>query len=596
MRNKIDQKFSYNIINRVRAIFNHLPQLVGGSLFILMSYGCHQETEADKVYLNANIYTVDSSKPYASAMAVKADTILAIGNDQAVDSYVGPTTKVYDMKGQFIMPGFIEGHGHFQGLGKSLVELNLLKTRSWQQVEHLVDSVASNTSAEWIVGRGWHQEKWDSLPQRHVEGYPHTSTMDIIAKDRPVMLKHASGHALFANTAAMEKAGVILESDGPDGGRIVRDETGQPIGIFEETAMQLIEDEYDRWYNDLSASERRKIELKEVEKAQLECLRNGVTSFQDAGSNFQQIELYRELSENDQLDLRLWVMLRDSFEEMRPHMGELPYIKNSNKFFTCRAIKSEIDGALGSYGAWLLQPYNDKPGYRGQNTTPLSEVEKIAQLAKDNDMQLCVHAIGDRGNRVILDLMEQYIGPKGHQYRWRIEHAQHLHPNDIERFSNLGIIASMQAVHCTSDAPFVTKRLGFKRAKEGAYVWKSLLRSGAIVSNGTDAPVEDVDPLKNLYASVSRRRTDDGMVFFKEQSISREEAIHSMTMACAYAAYEENEKGSLSPGKLADFIIVDTDLVGCQPADILKANILATYVGGKLKYSHPSYKEQVNTL
>lgn len=553
-------------------------------LLTLLLIGCSKKEVATLVIRNANIYTMDSLMPHATAMAILKDTIVKVGSDEEMDEFIDASTEVLNMNGRFIMPGFIEGHGHFSGVGQSQLQLNLLHTQSWQEVEALVKQKAENGRQPWIIGRGWHQDKWDKLPNMHHEGYPMSTTIDAFTKDQPVLLFHASGHALFANEAAMKLSGISNETPDPEGGRIVRGDDGSPIGVFEETAMVAITDQYNEWYRSLSATEREAIEIEEIEEAQRECLSKGVTSFQDAGSKYSKLKLFQKLSENDQLSIRLWVMLRDSLGGMTPYMDELPYANPSNHFYTCRAIKSEIDGALGAYGAWLLKPYADKSGFTGQNTTPVEEVEEIAKLAKANNMQLCIHAIGDKGNQVILDLVEEMWKGEDVDHRWRIEHAQHLHPNDIPRFAELGVIASMQAVHCTSDAPFVTKRLGQQRAKEGAYVWKKLLKYGAIVSNGTDAPVEDVNPLLNLYASVTRQRTDNGMVFFKSQAMTRDEALYSMTMAPAYAAFEDDIKGSLERGKLADFIVLNHDIRNCTEVELLETKVIQTFVGGKSVY------------
>src|SRR5690606_17625229 len=244
------------------------------------------------------------------------------------------------------------------------------------------------------------------------------------------------------------------------------------------------------------------------------------------------IDRYTQLAKDDSLDLRLWVMVRHPYEKLKGHMDGLPIIGVGRDMFTCRAIKSEVDGALGSFGAWLLKPYADKPGFTGQNTTSIYDVKGIADIAMEKGMQMCVHAIGDRANRVVLDIYEGVLAahPEKKDLRWRIEHAQHLDPSDMPRFKANGIIASMQGVHCTSDAPFVVKRLGVDRARLGAYAWRSLLDLGVIVANGTDAPVERVDPIPSFYASVTRRRPDSGLVFFKEQAMTRAEAIHSYTL------------------------------------------------------------------
>jgi predicted amidohydrolase YtcJ len=288
----------------------------------------------------------------------------------------------------------------------------------------------------------------------------------------------------------------------------------------------------------------------------------------------------------NKLDLRLWVMARHSSEDLKGKVGAYRKIGIGNDFYTCRAIKSEVDGALGAFGAWLLKPYNDKPDFVGQNTTDIYEVKKIADIALENEMQLCVHAIGDRANKVVLDIFENSINDKKpEEMRWRMEHAQHLDTSDIPRFKTYGIIASMQGIHCTSDAPFVEKRLGYERAKYGAYPWRSLLDQGVIIANGTDAPVEDVDPIESFYASVTRKRIDNGFEFFPEQSMTREEAIFSYTLGNAYAAFEEDIKGSLEVGKYADIVILSNNLVNCTDEEILTTKVVHTMVNGEIKFS-----------
>jgi len=280
-------------------------------------------------------------------------------------------------------------------------------------------------------------------------------------------------------------------------------------------------------------------------------------------------------------------MVRHPYPTLKQKLPGYPIIGAGNGFFTCRAIKSELDGALGAYGAWLLDPYNDKPGFTGQNTTSMEEVRRIADLALEYNMQLCVHTIGDRANRELLNLFEQVFSgnPQAGDLRWRSEHAQHIDPADISRFAKLGVIAAMQGIHCTSDAPFVEKRLGFARARDGAYPWRSLLDAGVVVGNGTDAPVEDVSALESFYASVTRKRADSNVAFFPEQCMTREEAIYSYTMANAFAAFEEKEKGSLEVGKYADMVVLSNDLLSCPDEEILNTKVMMTIVGGQIKYT-----------
>lgn len=562
-------------------------------LFLLLALGtgCSQSPStgqfADTLIINGNIYTVDTLLPGAEAVALRAGRIIEVGSTADVMALRGDSTEVIDLQGRFMMPGFIEGHGHFSGLGYSLINLNFLNTSSWEEIVQMVAEAAEQAEpGEWIVGRGWHQEKWTETPSPSVLGYPYHDALSAVSADNPVMLRHASGHSLFANAKAMELAGVTAETPDPSGGEVVRDSRGKAIGVFEERAMSLINAAYDDYRADLSEEAKTKEWYRAIELAEEECLKKGVTSFQDAGSKYFELERYEQMAEAGELDLRLWAMVRHSYEEMKDNLEGYPKIDIGNHYFTCRAIKSEVDGALGAFGAWLLRAYNDKKGFTGQNTTPIPEVKNIAQLAMDNDMQMCVHAIGDRANRVVLNIYEEQFNanPAKENLRWRIEHAQHLDTADIPRFREMGIIASMQGIHCTSDAPFVEKRLGRERSRLGAYPWRSLLDEGVIIANGTDAPVEDVDPLLSFYASVTRKRADNGFEFFPEQRMTREEAIHSYTLGNAYAGFEENFKGSVTKGKAADFVVLSQDLVNCTDEEILESKVLMTMVDGQIRY------------
>jgi predicted amidohydrolase YtcJ len=556
---------------------------------MVLLQSCSSSETADMILINGNIYTVDPANPRVEAIAIKGDRILKTGSTTEIERLKSEKTTVVDLKGQFVMPGFIEGHGHFSGLGSSLINLNFLKSKSWNEiVQAVAEKAKSAKPGEWITGRGWHQEKWTEPLDQQEQGYPYHDLLSEVSPDHPVLLRHASGHSLFANKKAMELAGISAETPDPSGGRIVRNARGEAIGVFEERAMSLINGVYQEYLDGLSASEQKELWLKGIQLAEEECLKKGITSFQDAGSSFEEIEWYRDLAENDSLDLRLWAMLRHSYADMKDKLGGFPLLNLGNHAFTCRAIKSEVDGALGAFGAWLLRPYADKPGFEGQNTTPVSEVQNIARLAMDHDMQLCVHAIGDRANRVTLNIYEELFKANAGKtnLRWRVEHAQHLDTADIPRFKQLGVIASMQGIHCTSDAPFVVKRLGESRSRLGAYPWRSLLDAGVLVANGTDAPVEDVSPIESFYASVTRRRADSGLVFFPEQRMTREEAIYSYTMANAFAAFEEQLKGSLTAGKLADLVVLSNDLTQCADEALLNTQVVMTMVGGKVKFEN----------
>ncbi len=558
------------------------------TLALMLSCGDSSAPEADLLLFNGNFATIDARQPKASAIAITGGRIEAVGGPEIVEKYQSSAKKSIDLSGQFAMPGFIEGHGHFSNLGKSLIHLNFLASKNWQEiVDQVAAKAASLEPGVWIEGRGWHQEKWNTPLDQQIHGYPFHDQLSAVSPDNPVILYHASGHALFANEAAMKVAGVSTETPDPVGGEIIRDGKGNAIGVFEERAMKVISGSYQDYLSQIPETEKLALWEEGIALAEQECLRKGITSFQDAGSSFTEIERYKKMAENGELDIRLWAMVRHSYDEMNNgKLANFPIVDAGNHFFTVRAIKTEVDGALGSFGAWLLRPYADKPNFTGQNTTTIEEVENIATLAVKHDLQLCVHAIGDRANREVLDIFENLLPnhPKKDQWRWRIEHAQHLDPADIPRFKTMGVIASMQGIHCTSDAPFVVSRLGMERSQQGAYPWRSLLDAGVVVANGTDAPVEDVSALASIYASVTRKRQDTGMEFFPEQSMTREEALYSYTLGNAYAGFEEKNKGSLETGKLADIVVLSNDLLTCPAEDIPKTEVVMTIVDGEIKY------------
>ncbi|MGB1216662.1 MAG: amidohydrolase, partial [Saprospiraceae bacterium] len=504
---------------------------------ITLFFACNQveDNYASLIIINANIATMDKDNPSAEAIAVRDGKIIAIGSNEEIQDYAtNNTSEYFDAKGKFLMPGFIEGHGHMGNLGKSLLKLNLLNTTSWEQIVKMVEKkVKEAKPGEWIEGRGWHQEKWTSTPDKNVLGYPYHDLISKISPDNPVILRHASGHSVFANKKAMEAAQVSIETPNPKGGLIVRGDEKEAIGVFEERAMDIVYAAYQEYLDGLDQDKLAAEWLQGIRLAEDKCLENGITSFQDAGSTFWEIDKYEKLAEEDSLNVRLYVMLRHPYEEMKDKLEGFPKINKGKDFFTCRAVKSQVDGALGAYGAWLLKSYNDKIGFLGQNTTTIAEVQNVADMCFENKMQLCVHAIGDRANREVLDIFENKIKKyKGSsdEMRWRIEHAQHVNQADIPRFGQSGIIASMQGIHCTSDSPFVPKRLGHLRSQKESYPWRSLIDSGAKIANGTDVPVEDISAIDCFYASVTRKRKDSKNAFFPEQCMTRQEALESYTI------------------------------------------------------------------
>jgi hypothetical protein len=555
----------------------------GAAAFVLLgtAASCANRPEsADLVLRHGRVVTMDRGRPQAEAIAVNGDRIAAVGSDEEISRHVGPATQVIELEGTLAIPGFIEAHGHFTGLGNALMELRLADAKRWDEIVAMVGVAAKNARpGEWIRGRGWHQEKWDRVPTPNVEGFPLHQSLDAVSPDNPVALTHASGHGTYANAKALELSGITRDTVDPPGGEIVRDGKGNPAGFLKETAQRLLEIP--------SATDPRLVE-RQASLAAQDAIAKGVTSFQDAGSPFATIDELRKMSEEGRLPIRLWVMVRDTNEQLRANLAAYRTIGAANQRFTVRAIKKSIDGALGSRGAWLLEPYSDLPSSSGLNTTSVEEITGAARLALQYGYQMAVHAIGDRANRETLNLYEALLNEKpGHEdLRWRIEHAQHLNAADIPRFGRLGVIASMQGIHCTSDAPFVVARLGAQRAEEGAYVWQKLMKSGATIANGTDTPVEDVDPIANFYASVSRR-VKDGSVFFGDQRMSREEALLSQTLNAAYAAFEDDVKGSLSPGKLADIVVLTKDIMTIPEDEIRSTKVHYTIVGGKVVYRAP---------
>jgi predicted amidohydrolase YtcJ len=539
---------------------------------------------ADLVLTNGKIVTVETALPEAQAVAIVGDRIADIGSSADMKRHVGPKTEVIDLKGQLVLPGFIEGHGHFTGVGQAELNLKLMKVSSWQEIVSMVEAAAKKAKpGQWIYGRGWHQEKWTTKPEPNVEGFPTHESLSKVSPNNPVLLTHASGHASFANAKAMELSGITRDTPNPPGGDIIKDAQGNPIGAFRETASGLIKrgaGEPRPTEAEATARARRILEL-----ASQEAVSKGVTSFQDAGSSLSDVDLMKQMIDEGKINVRLWVMLRMNNQALAANLAKYRTVDYGKGFLTVRGIKKAIDGALGPRGAWLLEPYSDKPGDTGRNTTPVEEIREAAKLALVHNYQLCVHAIGDRANRETLNIFEEAFkaNPDKKDLRWRVEHAQHLNAADIPRFGTLGVIASMQGVHCTSDAPYVIARLGRQRAEEGAYVWQKLMKSGAMVSNGTDAPVEDVDPIASFYSTVSRKLTD-GSVFFPDQRMSRMEALKSYTLNAAYAGFDENSRGSLKTGKYADMVVLSKDIMTVPEDQIPTAEVIYTIVGGKVRH------------
>jgi len=561
--------------------------LMAATTLTALSTGCGPSIEpADLVLLHGNIVTLDPARPKAEALAARGDTIVAVGKDDEIRKFAGPNTRVIDLEGKLAIPGFIEAHAHFLSLGQSKRILDLHTAKSWDEIVARVEA-AARTAPEgaWILGRGWHQEKWDRVPAGAVEGFPTHELLSKAAPNNPVFLTHASGHATIANAKAMALAGVTRKTQSPPGGEILKDRAGNPIGVFRERASGLIGRALSADRSKRTPEQVETDAVREVEMADREYISKGVVSVHDAGVGFETVSLYRKLAEQDKLNVRLYVMLSESAARLAAEGAKYRMIDAANSHLTVRTIKRLMDGALGSRGAWLLEPYADLPTSTGLNTVAPDEMKATLQFAIENDFQVETHAIGDRANRETLNVYEETFKahPDKKDVRWRITHAQHINAADIPRFGALGVIATMQGIHCTSDAPYVLARLGPQRAEEGAYVWQKLMKTGAVIANGTDAPVEATDPLPGYYALVTRKQKN-GQVFYGDQKMTREEALKAYTFNGAYAAFEEKTRGSLTPGKLADIIVLSADITKIPEEEIQKAEVLYTIVGGKVAY------------
>lgn len=545
---------------------------------------------ADVVLTNGKVVTVDDALPEAQAIAIRGDRIIAVGTNEEITALVGELTSTIDLAGRLALPGFIEGHGHYTSLGRSKTILDLTQVESWDEIVVMVaDAVQSASPDQWIEGRGWHQEKWNEVPPGSVEGVPTHTTLSAVSNNNPVVLGHASGHAAFANASALELAGINNQTPDPPGGTIVRDADGSATGLLRENADGLVYRVVEKEKAQLSEAEKWNEFSHQVELAGEEALSKGVTTFHDAGASFATIDGFKQLADEGRLPVRLYVMVRsESNVSMDDALPSYRMIGYGGNHLTVRSIKRQIDGALGSHGAWLLEPYEDMPSSTGLWVEEPDDIETTAQLAAKYGFQLNTHAIGDRANREVLDIYERtFPEGAGGQMRWRIEHAQHVHPDDVRRFADLGVIASMQGVHATSDAPWVYARLGVKRAESGAYLWRSLIEAGVMVTNGTDTPVEDVSPISSLYSSVVRQDRD-GNEFFPGQRMTRLEALQSYTINNAYAAFEEDIKGSITVGKLADITVLDRDIMTVPEAEIARAQVDMTIVGGEIRFERGS--------
>jgi predicted amidohydrolase YtcJ len=567
------------------------------SLFVsILFISCSQKKiSADLIILGGKIYTVNDAQPEVDAVAVNGDKIIFAGKEKEVSQFKAEQTIIIDLQGKTMTPGLIEGHGHLiegdghsPGLGLMELDLNLSNTKNYEELIALVEAaVKKSRPGEWIVGRGWHQDHWTTKPKKLIKGFQTHELLSKVSPHNPVYLSHASGHAAFVNAEAMEIAGVNqlskeqIQKDLGEGGEIIRDELGNPTGIFVEDASDLIS-------NHMPEVSTEKYS-QALELAMNVCLKNGITSFTDAGIDHRLLALLKKFRAEGKLKIRLYEMLSGSDASLVQEYFNKGIAVDTAHWLTVRAVKLYSDGALGSRGAWLLQPYSDRTETSGMPLIVMDSVLKISNEALQAGFQVCTHAIGDRANREVLDQYEiafKENPEKAKDARFRIEHAQHINPQDIPRFGKLGVIPAVQAIHLSSDRPWAIDRLGEKRIKESAYMWQSLLKSGAHVVNGTDVPVEPINPIACFFASVTRQTLKGEPVggYEPEEKMTRAQALKSYTLDAAYGAFEENIKGSIAVGKLADFTIFSQDLMTVPDDKILSTEVMMTIVGGKVLY------------
>jgi predicted amidohydrolase YtcJ len=529
----------------------------------------------DLILQNGRIYMVDPANGVAEAMAIRADRIERVGSDVDILSRRGPATRVIDLNGATVVPGLHDAHGHVTGLGASLQTLDLRGTTSYQQIVELVRKrVAAARPGEWVVGRAWDQNDW---PETR---WPTHDALSAVSPANPVYLTRVDGHAGLANKAAMDLARLTAASSDPPGGQIIRGERREPTGVLIDNAQALVSSR-------IPGPSDRQLE-EQILLADAEMRRLGITTVHDAGADGRTVDAYRRLMDDGRMKTRVYVMLRGSLASLQPFFASGPLTDYARHRLAVRAIKIVADGALGSRGAAMLEPYSDEPSSRGLLTTPPEEIYAQTLAASKAGFQTAVHAIGDRANRLVLDIFErvQKEVPAARALRMRVEHAQILDAADIPRFAALGVIASMQATHATSDMPWVPARIGRDRMDEGAYVWRKLMATGATIANGSDFPVEEPDPLRGFYAAITRQdpmgRPPGG--WMASQRMTRAEALAAFTRQAAYAAHAESLTGSIEPGKLADVVVLSSDVMQRPEPDILKTTVRMTIIGGEIVY------------
>jgi predicted amidohydrolase YtcJ len=530
-------------------------------IFILFSCSSSKKEKVDLLIHNAVIYTVDSTFSVHKAMVVRDGKILATGTDEEIFKQYSATNTL-DLNKRTIFPGFIDAHCHFVAYGLGLNRVDLTGTKSFEEVLNKVQDFAlTNPDTSWIIGRGWDQNDWAE------KKYPNNTKLDSLFPNRPILLTRVDGHAALVNSAGLKRAGIDQKTK-IFGGEILLSDKG-PTGILIDRALDLVNKSIPR-------AQRPEI-TKALLKAQKNCLAVGLTTIDEAGLMKIDIDLIDTLQKSGQLKMRVYAMLSDSLPNYEYYLDRGPY---KTERLHVRSFKFYADGALGSRGACLIKDYSDKPGWKGFLITKKERLEKYAAILNQKGFQMNSHCIGDSASRLVLDIYNKYANKKN-EHRWRIEHAQVIDAADTKKF-NSDIVPSVQPTHATSDMYWAEARLGKERLKN-AYIYKEQLNASGLIALGTDFPVEDISPFKTFYATVARK-DDKGFPengFQIENALSREETLRGMTIWAAYANFEEHEKGSLEKGKFADFIVLDNNLMHCALPEVLKTQVLATYINGE---------------
>ena len=536
------------------------------------------ESCADTLLVGGTIHALDGAGRNATAMAFRDGRILAVGDDDVLtrDHFCPDATERIDLQGRAVIPGLVDAHAHLLSMGEALQRVDLVGTRSYDEVlQRVAEQVATAAPGDWILGRGWDQNDWE------IQEFPHRLRLDEITPRNPVFLGRVDGHAVLANRLALQAGGVSFTTPSPAGGEILRDDSGVPSGVLVDNAKDLVAGAIP---DPTRAEKRASLELA-IEHG----LSLGLTGIHDAGISLEDWDLYREMADDGSLRMRVYAMLGGFLPEAGDADHPGPEIDRADGMLTVRAVKLYADGALGSRGAALIEDYSDRPGHRGLLVTTAADLEAVAREAFDRGFQVATHAIGDGGNRTIMDLYERLLAGASGDPRPRVEHAQILSSADLPRFAALGVIPSMQPTHCTSDMYWAEDRIGPDRVG-GAYAWRTLLESGVEhLPLGSDFPVESANPFWGIYAAVTRQDAEgfpEGG-WHPEQALSAVEALRGFTLDAAYAAFQEDDRGSLVPGKRADFLILDRDPLAVAPAALRETRVLQTWVGGRRMYLRP---------